>query len=158
MTPSLRHQLLATLVPRLRGAGDLDVSSGVAAAATVERDRVSRRQEGLDRSLPTGLVPGLGRQWVARRELLAGTDGEFPAWALEPRTGEATSTVYHLHGAGSCRRPTPRTCGGPPGSPVRWGRGWCCRTTRWRPRTTGGPPARPSSRTSRGTPSSGGWS
>lgn len=100
MTPSLRHQLLATLVPRLRGAGDLDVSSGVAAAATVERDRVSRRQEGLDRSLPTGLVPGLGRQWVARRELLAGTDGEFPSWALEPRTGEATSTVYHLHGGG----------------------------------------------------------
>ncbi len=98
MTPSLRHQLLATLVPRLRRAADLDVSAGPAAAAAAERERLLRWQATLDRSLPTGLTPGLGRRWTVRRELLAGADGDLPVWVLEPRSGEATSTVYHLHG------------------------------------------------------------
>lgn len=100
-TPSLRHQILARAVPRLRRSVDLDLSVGAEQAAAAERARLLRWHETLDRSLPTGTTPGLRRRWSVRREDLAGPDGPFPAWVLEPRLpqgGEVTATVYHLHG------------------------------------------------------------
>jgi len=85
--PSRRHQLMAYAVPRVRRARELDDEPS-------ERARVERWHAGLDRTLPTRLVPGFHRRFSLATEDLAG----FPVHVLAPRRVGPTRTVVHLHG------------------------------------------------------------
>lgn len=84
--PSLRHALLATVIPRLRRAGDLD--SEPAERARVEADHRTR-----DRSLPTRATPGFTKDWDATV-----ADIGFPSHVLTPRRRRAHRTLYYVHG------------------------------------------------------------
>ena len=89
MSPSLRHQLVAWSVPRLRKSRDLD-------DVDRERARVERWHDGLDRTLPTRLVPRFGRRFSLAEEDLGG----FPSYVITPRGTEPARTVLYLHGGG----------------------------------------------------------
>lgn len=86
--PSLQHELLATLVPRLRRARELD-------SADAERDRLERWHRTLDRSLPTRATRGFARRWEVSVE-----DIGFPSWVLTPRDRRPVRTLYYVHGGG----------------------------------------------------------
>lgn len=86
--PSRRHDLLATVIPKLRKSRDLD-------SEPAERARVRAWQGTLDRSLPTRAVPGFSRRWdVETRDL------GFASYVLTPKGREATRTLYYVHGGG----------------------------------------------------------
>jgi acetyl esterase/lipase len=87
--PSLRHQLLAWAVPRVRKSRDLD---DVAA----ERARVERWHAGLDRSFPTRLVPRFHRRFALVEE----DAGGFPSYVMTPRSRDVQRTVVYAHGGG----------------------------------------------------------
>lgn len=89
MSPSLRHRALATVIPRLRRASELD---------TVERERarIERWHEGLDRTFPTRVVRGFDRRFTVTTEDLGG----WPAYSLSPRGSAPTRTLYYCHGGG----------------------------------------------------------
>lgn len=87
--PSRRHELLARAVPKLRKSRDLD-------DVEQERARVERWHAGLDRSLPTGLVPGLRRRFTLTEEDLGG----FPSYVITPRGVAPRRTVLFVHGGG----------------------------------------------------------
>lgn len=93
MPPSRRHELLAWAVPRVRKSRDLDTEAA-------ERARLERWHAGLDRSLPTRLVPGFDRRFSVVTEALPGPAGDFPAHVLTPRHLEPGRTVVYLHGGG----------------------------------------------------------
>jgi acetyl esterase/lipase len=63
--------------------------------AELERARIERWHTGLDRSLPTRLVPRF-----ARRFSLVEEDVGFPSYAITPRHVEPTRTVLYVHGGG----------------------------------------------------------
>lgn len=86
--PSRRHDALALLVPKLRKSSDLD-------SEPAERARVERWHAGLDRSLPTRLVPRFATRWAVETEDLG-----FPSYVLTPRTRPWTRTLYYVHGGG----------------------------------------------------------
>ncbi|GAA1941330.1 alpha/beta hydrolase [Nocardioides hwasunensis] len=86
--PSLRHQLLAAVVPRIRGSRDIDDEQA-------ERDRVERWHRTLDRTLPTRATPGFARRWAVTVEDLG-----FPSYVLEPRHRRARRTLHYVHGGG----------------------------------------------------------
>jgi len=86
--PSLRHELLAHLVPRYRGARDLDTRER-------ERARLERWHSRLDRSLPTDLVPAFDR-----RHEVSTTTVPFPVHVVRPRSHRPRSTLVYLHGGG----------------------------------------------------------
>ena len=86
--PSLRHQALAYVVPRLRGAVPLD-------SPEQERARLEACQSAVDRSLPTRGVHGF-----ARRYEVTTTDAPFPVHVIRPRGRRPCNTVYYLHGGG----------------------------------------------------------
>lgn len=86
--PSRRHELLAHALPRLRRSRELDTREA-------ERARIERWHEGLDRRLPLGAVPGLGRRWSVVTEDLG-----FPSHVLTPRGASPTRTLFYLHGGG----------------------------------------------------------
>ena len=69
-SPSLRHQLVAWAVPRLRRAGELEDED-------VERARLERWHAGLDRSLPTRSVRGFARRFAVQVETLPGPGGAY---------------------------------------------------------------------------------
>lgn len=89
--PSLVHEVYARVIPRLRGAGELD-------DAAAERARIERwhaTPEFFFRTLPTRLVPGFERHWeVGTRQV------PFPVHTIRPRGREPRTTVYYLHGGG----------------------------------------------------------
>jgi len=88
--PSVRHQLMSRLVPRLRNAGELQDEP-------TERARVERWHEGLDRSLPTGSTPRFARRFsVVTEQLPSG----FPAYSLVRRGTAPRRAVLYLHGGG----------------------------------------------------------
>lgn len=87
--PSRRHELLARAVPKLRKSRDLD-------DVEHERARVERWHAGLDRSLPTGLVPGFRRRFTLTEEDLGG----FPSYVITPRGVAPRRTVLFVHGGG----------------------------------------------------------
>ena len=87
--PSRRHDLLAWAVPRLRKSRELDTESA-------ERARVERWHDGLDRTLPTRLVPRFGRRFSVVTEELGG----FPVHVITPRHLDPERTVLFLHGGG----------------------------------------------------------
>jgi acetyl esterase/lipase len=88
--PSLRHQLLAAAVPRLRRSRELD-------SEPAERARIERWHEGLDRSLPTRGLPGFARRFSVVAEQLP---GGFPSYSVALRRTVPARTVLYLHGGG----------------------------------------------------------
>jgi acetyl esterase/lipase len=86
--PSLRHELVATLIPKLRKSRDLDTEPA-------ERARVEAWHRGLDRSLPTRAVPGFARRWDVEV-----VDIGFPSYVLTPRSRPVHRTLYYAHGGG----------------------------------------------------------
>ncbi|WP_323791218.1 alpha/beta hydrolase [Nocardioides sp.] len=86
--PSLSHQALAYVVPRLRGTVPLD-------SPEQERARLEECQATVDRSLPTKGV----RRFERRYEVTT-TDAPFPVHVIRPRGRRPRSTVYYLHGGG----------------------------------------------------------
>ncbi len=87
--PSRRHDFLAWTVPRLRRARELD-------SEPQERARVERCHRGLDRSLPTRLVPRFARRFAVVTEEVAG----FPVHVITPRHLDPERTVLLVHGGG----------------------------------------------------------
>ena len=88
--PSVRHQLLARVIPRLRKSRELDDEP-------TERARVERWHEGLDRTLPTGSTRRFGQRFsVVTEQLPAG----FPSYSIVRRGTMPSRTVLYLHGGG----------------------------------------------------------
>ncbi|WP_374454561.1 alpha/beta hydrolase [Nocardioides sp.] len=86
--PSRRHDLLATLVPKLRKSRDLDTEPA-------ERARVEAWHRTLDRTLPTRATPRFARRWDA-----SVVDIGFPCHVLTPRGRRPRRTLYYVHGGG----------------------------------------------------------
>jgi len=86
--PSRRHDLLARLVPTMRRSRELDDEP-------TERARVERWHAGLDRGLPTRVVPRFAKRWE-----VTVTDLGFPCHVLTPRNRPVTRTLYYVHGGG----------------------------------------------------------
>lgn len=91
--PSRQHELIAWAVPRLRGSRELDT-------VEAERARLERRHVGLDRALPTRVVPRFHRRFSVVTETLTGPRGEFPSYVITPRGIDPERTVVLLHGGG----------------------------------------------------------
>jgi epsilon-lactone hydrolase len=87
---SVRHQVMARVVPRLRKAGEMEDEP-------TERARVERWHEGLDRSLPTGSTPRFSHRFSVVTEQLP---GGFPAYSIVRRGTAPTMAVLYLHGGG----------------------------------------------------------
>jgi monoterpene epsilon-lactone hydrolase len=88
--PSLRHQLLAAAVPRLRRSRELDNEPA-------ERARIEKWHEGLDRSLPTRQVQRFARRFSVVTEQLP---GGFPSYSIAMRGTAPSRTILYLHGGG----------------------------------------------------------
>jgi len=86
--PSLRHQLLASLIPRMRKSGDLE-------SEPAERARIEAWHRTLVRTLPTRATPRFARSWD-----VSVTDLGFPSYVLTPRHRPAHRTLYYCHGGG----------------------------------------------------------
>jgi acetyl esterase/lipase len=86
--PSRRHEVLAWAVPRVRRSRDLD-------DVDLERARIERWHAGLDRSLPTRLVPRFGRRFSVVEE-----DIGFPVHVITPRGVNPSRTMLYVHGGG----------------------------------------------------------
>jgi monoterpene epsilon-lactone hydrolase len=84
--PSLRHALLATVIPRLRRAGDLENEPA-------ERARVEADHRTQDRILPTRGTPGFAKDWD-----VTVADIGFPSHVLTPRRRRVHRTLYYVHG------------------------------------------------------------
>lgn len=84
--PSLRHQMLASLIPRLRGSGDLDTEPA-------ERARVEARHRTLTRTLPTRATRGFAKDWD-----VSVSDTGFASTVLTPRHRGVHRTLYYVHG------------------------------------------------------------
>lgn len=87
--PSPQHAFFAWVVPRVRKSRELD-------SVEKERERLSRWHAGLDRTLPTRLVPRFARRFSVVTEE---SDG-FPAYTITPRGVEPTRTLFFVHGGG----------------------------------------------------------
>jgi epsilon-lactone hydrolase len=87
---SVRHQVMARVVPRLRKAGEMEDEP-------TERARVERWHDGLDRRLPTGSTPRFERRFSVVTEQLP---GGFPAYSIVRRGTAPVLTVLYLHGGG----------------------------------------------------------
>ncbi|WP_151083657.1 alpha/beta hydrolase [Nocardioides cynanchi] len=86
--PSLRHQVLARVVPRVRRSRELDDEAS-------ERARIERWHEELDRSLPTGTTPRFHRRFSVVTETLPGGS---PSYSVVRRGTLPSRTVLYLHG------------------------------------------------------------
>ena len=86
--PSRRHEFLATAIPKLRKARELDTEAA-------ERGRVERWHAELDRSLPSKAVPFFDRRFSVVTEDLG-----FPSFTITPRNQAVTRTIYYVHGGG----------------------------------------------------------
>ncbi len=91
--PSRRHDFVAWALPRLRRSRELDTEP--AERARVERWHATLAQ-GLDRRLPTRLVPRFSRRFSVVVEELA----RFPVHVITPRHLDPQRTVMFLHGGG----------------------------------------------------------
>src|SRR5690349_17360902 len=91
--PSLRHELLAWAVPRLRRSRELDSLEG-------ERARIEEWHQALEPRLPTNAVPRFEKRFSLVTELVQGPAGTFPSYVVTPRHRDPRRTVLHLHGGG----------------------------------------------------------
>lgn len=87
--PSRLHDVVARVLPKVRRSRELDTEAN-------ERARVERWHTGLDRSLPTALVPRFEKRFAHVVEDLDG----FPVHVITPRHLDPQRTVLHLHGGG----------------------------------------------------------
>ncbi len=91
--PSRRHDLLAWAIPRVRKSRELDTEPA-------ERARVERWHAaldlGLERPLPTRLVPRFDKRFSVVTEVGAG----FPVHVITPRHLDPERTVVFMHGGG----------------------------------------------------------
>ena len=87
--PSLRHELLAFAVPRLRRSRELDSPAS-------ERARIERWHATLDPRLPTRAVRGFAQRFEAE---VHDHDG-LPVHVLTPRGRRPRATVVWMHGGG----------------------------------------------------------
>ena len=87
--PSRRHDALAWAIPRLRKSREIDTEPK-------ERARVERWHAGLDRSLPTRIVPRFGRRFSIVTEVVGG----FQVHVITPRHLDPERTVMFLYGGG----------------------------------------------------------
>ncbi len=90
---SLRHELIAWAVPRVRRSRDLDTPEN-------ERARLLRRNDALEPALPTTLVPRFHRWFTVEEETLSGPAGEFPSYVVTPQCADGELTIYYVHGGG----------------------------------------------------------
>jgi epsilon-lactone hydrolase len=88
-SPSLGHELLATVLPKLRKASELDTIEN-------ERARLENWHARLDRTLPTSMVPLFERRFSVVTEELDG----FSSYTITPRGMEPTRTILYAHGGG----------------------------------------------------------
>ena len=86
--PSLRHDLLARVIPRLRKSRELDDEPA-------ERARVEAWHRTLDRTLPARAVRSFGKHWDVEA-----VDIGFPSYVLTPRGRSVNRTLYYVHGGG----------------------------------------------------------
>ncbi len=93
MSPSLRHEVLARGLPRLR-------RTPVLRDAVQERAAVVHGHARLDHALPASRVPGFGRRFRVAEETVEGRRGSFRSWVVTPRGTAPTRTLYYLHGGG----------------------------------------------------------
>lgn len=94
--PSLRHDVLAWAVPRVRGARAID-------SPEAERARLEAWHATLGSGLPSQRVRGFRRQVSVTTETLEGPAGGFPCYTLTPRDlggAEPGLTVVYVHGGG----------------------------------------------------------
>lgn len=93
--PSLRHELFAVVIPRVRKSAELD-------SAEAERGRLERAHAAAgplaDRPLPTNAVRGLGKRYDHAVEHHGET--RFPVHVLTPRGRTPRRTVVWMHGGG----------------------------------------------------------
>ena len=87
MSPSLRHELLAWAVPRVRKSRDLE-------DVDVERARIERWHRTLDRTLPTRLVPRFDRRFAVEVE----DAGGFPTYVILPQGAGPYPGLVLIHG------------------------------------------------------------
>ncbi|WP_110241049.1 alpha/beta hydrolase [Nocardioides gilvus] len=88
-SPSLLHQFVANVLPRVRQARELDDPDR-------ERARILRWQAGLPGGLPTRLV----RNFERRFELDVDHSTGFPTYVFAPRGRRVTRTIFYVHGGG----------------------------------------------------------
>ncbi len=91
--PSLRHELIAWALPRVRRTRDLDTKE-------FERARLLRRNDALEPALPTGLVPGFHRRFTVEEETLSGPAGDVPSYVVTPERADGELTIFYVHGGG----------------------------------------------------------
>lgn len=92
-SPSLRHELLAEVVPRLRRAAEV-------VDEPTERAHVLARKATRSPGLPTVAAPGFARRFSVVEEEVDGASGPFPAYSFSPRGLEPVRTILYLHGGG----------------------------------------------------------
>ena len=90
--PSLRHEILARGMPRLRKSSELDDEER-------ERSRLEQCQGELDLALPTNAVIGFERRYEVETSEI-GDDVRFPVHTLRRRGSSPRRTVLYLHGGG----------------------------------------------------------
>lgn len=88
-SPSVLHQVVAKVLPRVRRARELDDPE-------LERHRILRWQATLPDALPTRLVPGFDRRFDVEVDRSTG----WPTYVLTPRGQAVTRTVFYGHGGG----------------------------------------------------------
>lgn len=86
--PSLRHDLFAVALPRLRKVREIDDE-------TAERQRIERWHREVDRSFPTRAVRRFDRLFEVHE-----TDIGFPVHTMRRRGTTPRRTVLYLHGGG----------------------------------------------------------
>jgi monoterpene epsilon-lactone hydrolase len=86
--PSRRHQLLATVIPKVRRAGEL-------VDEPTERARIEKRHVHLEHGLPTRGIRGFSRHFAVVTELLP---AGFPAYSFSVRGTAPSRTVLWIHG------------------------------------------------------------
>lgn len=91
--PSLRHELLAWALPRVRGSRDLDDPEK-------ERRRLERWHATLEPRFPAELVPLFGRRFDIEEKVLTGPAGPRPSYVITPRGVDPDLTIFHVHGGG----------------------------------------------------------
>ena len=92
--PSLRRDLLARVLPRLLGAGELD---------SPERERglleaAHRIRAAVGAPLPTAAVPRFSRRYELSTAHLGEGDARFPVHTIRPRSHRPRTTLVYLHG------------------------------------------------------------
>lgn len=91
--PSLRHELLAWVLPRVRRSRDLDTPER-------ERERLERWHATLAPGLPTRLVPRFAARFDVEERTITGPAGPSPCYVLTPRGIDPEVTLFHVHGGG----------------------------------------------------------